>query len=203
MGRKPNGAGKHVYLCLTLLIFFAGCSSLLPESSRRREMRQSLANGNDSLAHEDYDASLRAFQHVLGMAQGQPPADAATYGMGLVFAHPQNPAMDRKKAIGSFNQVIARFPASPLAEPAKIWVGVLNEAERSNQEIEKSKRVIEKSKQELEKTRLAVEESKLEIEKARLELEKSRQEIEKSKQMIEKSKQVDMEIEQKRRARRK
>jgi len=190
MGRKPNGAGKHVYLCLAVLIFFAGCSSLLPESSRGREMRQSLDNGNDSLAHGDYDASLKAFQHVLGMAQGQPPADAATYGIGLVYAHPQNPA-------------IAKFPTSPLAEPAKIWGGVLNEAERSNQEIEKSKQVIEKSKQELEKTRLAVEESKLEIEKARLELEKSRQEIEKSKQMIEKSKQVDMEIEQKRRARRK
>jgi outer membrane protein assembly factor BamD (BamD/ComL family) len=203
MGRKPNGAGKHVYLCLALLIFFAGCSSLLPESSRRREMRQSLAKGNDSLAQGDYAASLKAFEQVLGMAQGQPPADAAAYGVGLVYAHPQNPAMDRQKAIGSFNQLIAKFPASPLAEPAKIWVGVLNEAERSSQEIKKSKQVIEKSKQELEKTRLAVEESKLEIEKARAELEKSKQEIEKSKQMIEKSRQVDLEIEQKRRARRK
>ena len=38
---------------------------------------------------------------------------------------------------------------------------------------------------------------------ARLDLEKSTQEMEKSKQMIEKSKQVDMEIEQKRRERRK
>jgi len=162
-----------------------------------------LASGNRSLAQGDYAASLRAFQKALEMAQEQPPADAATYGIGLVYTHPQNPNKDRQQAIGSFNRVIAKFPASPWAAPAQIWIEVLNEAENSKQEIEKSKLVIEKSNQEIEKNRLVVEESKQEIEKARLELEKSKLEIEKSKQMIEKSKQVDMEIEQKRRARRK
>ena len=202
MGRKPIRAGQYVYVCLALLVFFSSCS-LLPESSRRRGSRELLASGNRSLAQGDYAASLRAFQKALEMAQEQPPADAATYGIGLVYTHPQNPNKDRQQAIGSFNRVIAKFPASPWAAPAQIWIEVLNEAEKSKQEIEKSKLVIEKSKQEIEKNRLAVEESKQEIEKARLELEKSKQEIEKSKQMIEKSKQVDMEIEQKRRARRK
>jgi hypothetical protein len=123
--------------------------------------------------------------------------------VGLVYAHPKNPERDRQQAMASFNRVITKFPQSAWAAPAQIWVDVLNEAERSKREIEKSKQVIEKSRHEIEKNRLAVEESKHEIEKARLELEKSKQEIEKSKQMIEKSRQVDMEIEQKRRARRK
>ena len=200
MGRKPIRTGKYFYFCLALLTIISGCG-LLQDSNRRREMRDSLASGNSSLAHGDYDASLKAFQHVLGMAQDQPPADAATYSIGLVYVHPQNPNKDREKAIGSFNRVISKFPESPWAEPAKIWVGVLNEAEKSTLEIEKSKQVIEKSKQEIEMNRLAVEKSQQEIEKARLELEKSKQEIEKSRQMIEKSKQVDIQIEQKRRER--
>lgn len=202
MGRKPIRTGQYLHLCLALLVFFSACS-LLPESKSRRDARDSLASGNSSLAQGDYAASLKAFQNVLTMAQERPPADAATFGIGLVYAHPQNPNKDREQAMGSFNRVIAKFPASPWAAPAQIWIELLTEVESSQQEIEKSKLVIETSKQELEKNRQAVAEAKQEVEKARLELEKSRQEIEKSKQMMEKSRQVDMEIEQKRRARRK
>jgi tetratricopeptide (TPR) repeat protein len=202
MGRKPIRTGQYLHLCLALLVFFSACS-VLPESSRRRDARESLASGNSALAQGDYAASLKAFQNVLTMAQERPPADAATFGIGLVYAHPQNPNKDRQQAMDSFNQVIAKFPGSPWAVPAQIWIELLTEVESSQQEIEKSKLVIESSKQELEKNRLAVAESKQEVEKALLELEKSRQEIEKSKQMMEKSRQVDIEIEQKRRARRK
>jgi len=200
MGREPVGQGQYFCFCLALLIFLAGCS-VLQESSQRQEMRDALTTGRNLLAHGDFDGSLKAFENVIGMAQDKPPADAATYNIGLVYAHPQYPRRDPQKAIGSFNRVISRFPESPWAEQAKIWVSVLNEAEESKQAVENSKEVIEKSKEEVERNRLAVEKSKQEIEKSRLELEKSKQEIEKTKQVIEKSKQVDIEIEQKRRDR--
>src|SRR6266508_4595771 len=172
MGRKPIGQGQHFYFCLALVIFLTGCS-VAQESVRYREMQDALTTGQNLLAHGDYDASLKAFQSVLLMAPDKPPADAATYNIGLVYAHPQYSRRDLQKAIGSFTRLITRYPNSPWTEQAKIWVGVLNEAEKSKQEIEKS----------------------------RLELEKSKQEIEKSKQVIEKSKQVDIEIDQKRRDR--
>lgn len=201
MGREPSGARKHLYLCLALLMFISSCG-LLAESSRNREMRSLLTHGHSALARGDFDASLKSFEDVVEMARGSPPTDAAAYALGLLHAHPENPRRDRLKAIAAFNQVITKFPASPWTEPAKIWVGVLKEAEASRLEIEKSRRVIEKSEQELEKTRLLVEESRREIENTRTELERSRQEFEKSKQIIEKSRQVDIEIEQKRRQRR-
>jgi outer membrane protein assembly factor BamD (BamD/ComL family) len=200
MGRKPVGQGQYFYFCLALLIFFAGCSTL-QESTRSQEMREALTTGQHLLAHGDYDGSLKAFQDVVVMAQDQPPADTATYNIGLVYAHPQNSRRDLQKAIGSFSRLITHYPESPWTEQAKIWVGVLNEAEESKQAVEDSKQVIEKSREEVEKNRLAVEKSKEEIEKTRLELEKSKQEIEKTKQVIEKYKQVDIEIEQKRRDR--
>ena len=202
MGRKPARAGQYLYFCLTLLMFFAGCT-LLPESDRRKEIRESLVSGNSALAQGDYDASLKAFEHVLVMVQDRPPADVATYNIGLVYAHPQNPYKDRQKAIASFIRVIAKFPQSPWAEPAKIWVAVLNESEQWQEETAKTRQSIERSQEEIEQSRVTLEKTKQEMEKTRLELEKSRQEMEKSKQMIEKSKQVDMEIEQKRRERRK
>jgi tetratricopeptide (TPR) repeat protein len=200
MGRKPVGQGQYFYFCFALLIFVSGCS-VLQESNRLREMREVLTTGRNLLAHGDYDGSLNAFENVVVMAQDKPPADAATYNIGLVYAHPQYSRRDLQKAIGSFNRLITRFPESPWAEQAKIWVGVLNETEESKQAVENSKEVIEKSREEVEKNRQAVEKSKQEIEKSRLELEKSKQEMEKTKQMIEKSKQVDIEIEQKRRDR--
>lgn len=200
MGRKPVGQGQYFYFCLALLIFVSACS-LLQESSRDREMRDALTSGNSLFAHGDFDGSLKVFQNVSVLAQDRPPGDVATYNMGLVYAHPQYAKRDIQKAIGSFNRVITRYPDSPWAAQAKIWVGVLNETEESKQEIEKSRQMIEKSLQEVEKNRSAVEKSKQEIEKSRLELEKSKQEIEKTKQVIEKSKQVDIEIEQKRRDR--
>src|SRR5262245_30421482 len=200
MGRKPIGQGQYFYFRVALLVFVAGCG-LLQESSRERQLRDALSSGNSLLARGDYDGSLKVFQNVLAQTQDRPPGDAATYNIGLVYAHPNYGKRNIQKAIGSFNSVIARYPDSPWAEQAKIWVGVLSESEESKQQVEASKRVVEKSMQEVEKNRQALEKSKLEIEKSRLELEKSKQEIEKTRQVIEKSKQVDIEIEQKRRDR--
>jgi HAMP domain-containing protein len=200
MGGKSIGQRQQICICLALLIVVSGCG-LFPESNRRRELREALIHGQQLLAGGDYDGSLKAFQNVIVIAKDQPPADAANYQIGIVHAHPQNPQKNRQKAVGSFEVVVARYPQSPLVEPAKAWIGALNEIDATKQEIERTKLEVEKSKQEIEKSRLAAERSKQEAEKSRVELEKSRQEIDKIKQEIEKSKQVDIQIEKKRRAR--
>jgi len=200
MGGKPVRPGHGFYFCFALLVYLSGCS-LINDLSRQRQLSDELASGNQLLIHGDFDESLKTFENVAARAKDQPPADAATYNIGLVQAHPQNPKQDRPKAIVAFNRVIARYPDSPWAEPAKIWVSVLSEAEESKQELQRSKQLVEKSKLELERNRQAMEKSQQDIERSRIELEKTRQEVEKTKQMIEKSKQVDIEIEQKRRER--
>ena len=144
------------------------------------------------LARGDFDGSLEAFQNVIVIAKDQPPADSANYYIGVLYAHQQNPRKDRQKAVGSFERVVTRYPESPLVEPAKAWIGALNEIDATKQEIERTKLEVEKSKQEIEKSRLAADRTKQEIEKSRVELERYRQEIEKIKHEIEKSKQVDI-----------
>jgi len=200
MGRERAGQGQHFCFCLALLIFVSGCS-LWQESSRQREMRESLQAGNQMLVHGDFDGSLKAFQSVVVTAQDKPPADVAVYKTGVLFAHPHNPKRDLRKAMSAFSQVVTSFPSSGWAEQARVWVELLKEAEEAKQKAEQSREAIERSQLELEKNRQAMEKSKQEMERSRAELERTRQEIEKTRQVIEKSKQVDIEIDQKRRDR--
>jgi tetratricopeptide (TPR) repeat protein len=200
MGRKRAWQGQYFCLCLALLISLAGCS-LSEDSSRRREMHESLQTGNELFVHGDYDGSLKAFLSVAAAAQGQSPADVALYRSGVVYAHPNNPKRDLGKAMNAFSEVVSTYPASPWVEQARAWVEVLKEAQDSKQKMEQARQAIEKSQLELEKNRLAVERSKQEVERSRAELERTKQEIEKTKQVIEKYKQVDIEIDQKRRDR--
>jgi tetratricopeptide (TPR) repeat protein len=189
MGGEPIRPRQHIYFCLALLMFFSACS-LVDDLERQRQLQDGLA----LLQQGDFNGSLRAFETVAAIAQDQPPGDAANYHMGLVFAHWQNPKRDRAKAMAAFSRVIARFPDSPWAGQAKIWIGVLSEAEESKQEIERSKQLLETSRQEAERSRQ-------EAERSRQAAEKSKQEIERTIQILEKSRQVDIEIEQKRRER--
>jgi tetratricopeptide (TPR) repeat protein len=200
MGGKPIGQWQQICICLALLITVTGCG-LFQESIRRRELRDTLTHGQTLLARGDYDGSLNAFQNVIKIAKDQTPADAASFHIGVVLAHPENPRQDRQKAIGTFRRVVTQYPESAYVARAKVWIGVLNEIEATKQEIERTKLDAEKSKQEVEKARLAAEHARQDAEKSRLELDRSRQEFEKAKQLIEKSKQVDIQIEKKRRER--
>ena len=200
MGRKPVRPGQRFHFCLALLVFVCGCT-LFDESNQRQRLRETLASAQQELLRGDYEGSLKSYERAIVMAQNQPPADMATYNVGLVLAHPLNPKNDRPKAITAFNRVIATYPDSVWAEQARVWINVLNEAEEAKREIAKTKQLAAKSQEESERSRQAAEKSKLEVDKSRLELDKSRQEIDKMKQMIEKSKQIDIEIEKKRRER--
>jgi tetratricopeptide (TPR) repeat protein len=201
MGREPSRTRQHFYFCLALLISLTSCG-LLQEQIQRREMSEALAAADSLFYRGNFEESLNMYQKVLVTAHDKPPADLAAYNMGLVYAHPQNPKRNLRKAMDAFDRIIRVYPDSPWLEQAKVWVGVLNDTEESKQEVEKAKQDLEQSRQELERNRAAVEKSKQEIEKSRLDLEKTKQEIEKTKQVIEKSKQVDIEIDQKRRDRR-
>src|SRR5262245_15952660 len=193
MGGKSGRTRQQVYLCLALLVFFFGCS-LFDDLERQRVVRETLTSGDQLLVKGDFAGSLKAFENVAEMVGDQAPSDAAWYKMGIIYLHPRNPNKDRHQAMSYFSRVFSRFPTSSWAEPARVWVDLLNEAEDSDRELEKSKELIEAWRQETERNQQALEKSKQEIEKSRLELERTRQ-------IIEKSRQVDIEIEEKRRAR--
>jgi tetratricopeptide (TPR) repeat protein len=167
-----------------------------------------MRQGQMLLAQGDYDGSVKEYQRALRFAHDRSPADVALFNLGLIYIDPENPKKDDQKAINSFAELIAAHPESPWAAHAKIWMTVLDEKERSNEELEKSRQATEKLQQEIDRLMRLIEMSKQEVEKSRQEVEKSKHVIEKSKQVVEKSKQaleksnqVDIEIEQKKRER--
>jgi len=164
-------------------------------------MREALNAADALFEQRDFTGSLDAFQKISEAAQDKPPADRAAYSIGLVYAHPQNPQRDLQQAGIFMDRVVRMYPDSPWAEQAQIWVGVLDEDQKSKREIEKARLELEASKEEAEKSQLVLDKMKQEMDKSRLELEKTKQEMEKNKQVIEKSKKVDIEIDQKRRDR--
>lgn len=147
MGRKRTGSRKQLYFCLAGLIFLgqAGCG-ILKDLGAGGEARVSLDRGQALLAQGDYEGSLRENQRALSLSSGQPPADEAIFHMGLLYAHSGNPKKDTRRAAGFFRELVRDYPRSPLAEQAKIWIGVLEANEKLAQANEKLSETIQKLK---------------------------------------------------------
>ena len=199
MGRKSARAGKYFCFCLALLIL-SGCS-LLRDWREQRQSRELMLQGHGLFMDGDYEAAAKKYREAMILARHHAPADAASYNIGLVYAHPNNPERDNPKAIESFSKVINDYAESPWVEQAKIWVGVLQQAERSAQEAKLSREAIEQSNQTIERSRQDAEKFRLAAEKSKQEMDRTRQELEKSRQVLERANQIDIEIEQKKRER--
>lgn len=201
MGRKSGRTGKHVCVCLALLIVFVSGCSLLRDWREQRQIRDSMLQGHSLFVYGDYDGASAKYREALALAGDQAPADAAVYNIGLIYAHPSNPKRDHRKAIESFSKVISDYAQSPWAEQARIWVGLLQQVEISKQEAELIREAMEESKQAIERSREDAEKFRLAAEKSKQEVDRTRQEMEKSRQALEKANQIDIEIEQKKRER--
>jgi tetratricopeptide (TPR) repeat protein len=131
LGRKQTRAWKYICLyvaSLTFLILFVlSCATLTGGDYRHTQVL---------LAKGDYEDALEKNMKVLDRFSNIPPADKALFNLGLIYAHYGNPNKDYKKAFSFFWRLLKDFPQSPLAEEAKIWVGVLNTIEETKIKLE-------------------------------------------------------------------
>ena len=201
MGGKSARAGKHLCVCLALLILLLSGCSLLRDWREQRQVRDSMLQGHSLFVNGDYDAAVARYRDVLVLAGDRPPADAAVYNIGLIYAHPSNPKRDNRKAMDSFKEVISEYAQSPWVEQSKIWLDLLQQLEVAKQEAETTRQAMEQSKEAIERSREDAEKFRLAAEKSKQEVDRTRQEMEKSRQALEKANQIDIEIEQKKRER--
>jgi tetratricopeptide (TPR) repeat protein len=152
MGEKHTRERKHICFCIANLIFLflINCATI-KETRQPGEARQYLIRGQTLLARGDFEGALIENQKVLSRSMNISPEDEALFNMGLIYAHFGNPRKDYRKSLYFFLKILNDYPDSPLIEQAKIWVGVLQENEKSSQIIEKSKQTIEQTKQMIEK----------------------------------------------------
>ncbi len=80
-----------------------------------------------------FDQAIQQNMIILDQSGADSPADAALYNLGLVYAHTDNPAKDFLKAQGYFEELIQKFPDSPLAEEARVWTGLFQIIDKMQQ----------------------------------------------------------------------
>jgi outer membrane protein assembly factor BamD (BamD/ComL family) len=122
--------------------------SALREKSARAEAAaekatESVAAARPVVENRNFDEAIHKNEQILKEAGKSPPADEALYNLGLIYAHNDNPAKDYSKAQEYFLRLTREFPDSPLAEEARIWLGLFGVFEKMRQidlEIEQQKK---------------------------------------------------------------
>jgi TolA-binding protein len=184
MGRERTRTGKRIHFCAAGLIFFilSGCLvskkmvtwiSMVEVSPAEIETREEPVNPvsegfwqpQEEVGSGDSPGTTQESQGFLSQSGSEFAKERALFDLGLNYAHAENPQKDLGKALHSFRRVIQEYPQSPLAEEAKVLVGVLQENEKLNRVIEKFKQENEKLSQVIEKFKkvdIEVEEKKRE-----------------------------------------
>jgi len=146
MGRKQPGAWKYIYFCITSLmgLLLFNCATV-KDIKQQIEAREYLLRGHELLAQRNYEDSLREYQKVLSMSTHRLEKAEALFNTGLIYAHFGYLKKDYDKSLQSFVGILNDCPESPLADQARIWVGVLQEHKRISQMIEKLKQTAKES----------------------------------------------------------
>lgn len=164
------------YCLLAALVAFTaltGCSSMtnLSESTLPAERRTAFERVNLLVSEGQYDTAYNETQKIMKEGAGAP--DVALFNLGMISAHSANPKRNYPRALSHFRAVVKEYPQSPLAEPAKTWIQVIEEYQRMSEEKRLLLKKREALTQEREKLKYANEKSRqvdVEVERRRREL---------------------------------
>ena len=107
------------------------------------EEHESVSVGHKVVDDQNFKEAVKKNLLILEQAGKNPPRDGALYNLGLIYAHIDNQAKDFKKSQSYFQELAKDFPNSPLAEEARIWLGLFQIFEKMQQidlEIEQQKK---------------------------------------------------------------
>jgi tetratricopeptide (TPR) repeat protein len=157
LDRKHLRKGKYLFLCLAgLIVFSLACSTETSTVIRDKEVirakevvwaREEVCTHLDTLrtltSQGDFEGAVKKNQEILSLSPKSPDADVALFSLGLLYAHYENPKKDYKQSLAYFRRLVREYPKAPLSEEAKIWIGVLQDIEKSMKvdiEIEEKKK---------------------------------------------------------------
>lgn len=205
MGRKQSGGRNAIYLCVAVLIFLCPLACNLTKAGTRmvdtsgEEARAHLALGQKFLAERNYGSALKENEKVISLAGKNTPVDESLFYIGLIHAHSENPARDYGKSMLSFRKLLKDYPESPLAEQAKIIVGLIQENEEHNRRVDRLNNIIVGLHQENENYNRMVHRLNNVIMGLNQENEKLGSAVDRLNNTIDELQKVDIEVEQKKR----
>jgi peptidoglycan hydrolase CwlO-like protein len=192
MGRKRSGARKQIYLCVAILIFLtpSACtfnrmmsSKIVDATGEEAKAHQTL--GRKYLAQGEFGNALKENEKVLSLTGRNVPTDESLFYIGLIHAHPANPARDYGRSIDSLRTLINKYPNSPLTDQAKTLLGLLQDNEKLIGTVEKLNRTVDDLKTKQDRLNRMIDELKTKEDQLN--------------SMIDELKKVDIGVEQKKR----
>lgn len=155
MGGKRAGKGKQIYLYIAILILLSSLSCTLSKSvdtimgvkirdSKGDETREHLALGRKYFYQGNYVKALQEHEKVISMAGGISPGDESVFYIGVIYAHPANPAKDYGMSLQYCRKLLKDYPKSPLVEQAKAIINLLQEYDKLNKTVERLNTTVER-----------------------------------------------------------
>jgi hypothetical protein len=148
--------------------------------------------GEQSLEARDFEAVIDEAQRILSSDESESRGDVALFALGIVYAHPENPAKNSTDAIGFFARLIDEYPHSRWSVQAGIWLALLKDQQElagSNERLQAENATLDRANKKLKDE----QDSFVQTQK------KLRDENDNLQQVIKQMKQVDIEIEEKKR----
>jgi tetratricopeptide (TPR) repeat protein len=149
MGGKRSGKRKHVQLCIAVLILLSPLACAFDQMMSTRmvdasgeEARAHLVLGRKFFAEGNFASALNENEKVLSLAGRDTPIDEALFTIGLIHAHFDNLAKDYGKSLIALRKLINDYPGSPLAQQAKVIVGLIQDSDKLNRRVEKLNQII-------------------------------------------------------------
>jgi len=106
------------------------------------EARAHLVLGRKFFAEGNFTSALNENEKVLSLAGRDTPIDEALFTIGLIHAHFDNLAKDYGKSLIALRKLINDYPGSPLAQQAKVIVGLIQDSDKLNRRVEKLNQII-------------------------------------------------------------
>jgi outer membrane murein-binding lipoprotein Lpp len=205
MGGKPTRRGNVVYLCVAFLIFLGPLACTLGQTGARitdvtgEEARGHLALGRKLFHEGNFNNALHENENVITLAGENIPVSESLFYIGLIHAHPANPARDDGKSMIAFNKLVRDHPESPLADQAKAIMGLIQENDRLRQRVEKLNGTVDRLTSEVRKSTGEVERLTSDAGRLNANLDRLTNEMGRLNRLIDELKRVDIDVEQKRR----
>ncbi len=120
----------------------------------RPEYRQA----EEEMAQGNYQAALGKYGEI---SQLYPrAADGALFGIGFLYADPQNPGRDYKKSADAFRQLVAEYPQSRYRQPSETVLALYGEMMKRDRGAAALRKQVETFEKQIETLQKQIEQMK-------------------------------------------
>jgi tetratricopeptide (TPR) repeat protein len=149
MGGKRSGKRKHIHLCIAILILLSPLACAFDQMMNTKmvdasgeEARAHLDLGRKFFAEGNFASALMENEKVLFLAGRNTPIDEALFTIALIHAHLDNLARDYEKSLTTLKKLIKDYPGSPLAQQAKVIMGLIQDTDNFYRRVVKLNNII-------------------------------------------------------------